>query len=160
MICRFGPGPTKIAAQHTEKGSKMPPAKLVNAQSACPCGHHNPLVTCCLPFIKGAANPPTAEALMRSRYTAHTLLDADYLWNTWNTEQRVRSSKEEILAWASSCEWRGLQIISTEAGKENDQEGLVTFVAIFRQNGKLQYHKETSIFRKAMGKWMYVDHQN
>ncbi|RYZ85681.1 MAG: zinc chelation protein SecC [Moraxellaceae bacterium] len=138
----------------------MPPAKIVNAQSACPCGHHSPLATCCLPFIRGVANPPTAEALMRSRYTAHVLLDADYLWDTWNPEQRVRSNKEEIMGWASSCEWRGLQILKTEAGRHDDLDGLVTFIAIFRQNGKLHHHQETSIFKKVLGRWLYVDHKS
>ena len=42
--------------------------------AACPCGGAS-YASCCGPYIAGDALPPTAEALMRSRYTAFTLRD-------------------------------------------------------------------------------------
>jgi SEC-C motif-containing protein len=114
---------------------------------------------CCLPYIQLQAPAPTAERLMRSRYTAHVLLEIDYLWETWSPEQRLRSSKEDIRVWAESCEWLQLQILSTKAGQESDDQGLVSFVALFRQNGNLEQHNEISVFKKVFNRWLYVDHQ-
>ena len=96
---------------------------------------------------------------MRSRYTAYALLDIDYLWDTWSAKARTRSSKEEIRQWAESCEWLGLQILATEAGGEQDTQGLVTFAARFRCNGQVQQHHEVSLFEKTAEGWRYIDHQ-
>lgn len=125
----------------------------------CPCGSTKQLKDCCLPFISGVEAPATAEQLMRSRYSAHGLLAIDYLWNTWSPEQRLRSSKADIRSWAESCEWLGLQILSTRAGASNDEQGTVEFIALFRQQGQLHQHHEISQFKKTLGKWLYVDHQ-
>lgn len=95
---------------------------------------------------------------MRSRYVAHALLAIDYLWDTWIPEQRLRSSKDDIRAWAESCDWLGLQILSTQQGRADDNEGIVEFIALFRQQGQLHQHHEASQFKKALGKWLYVDH--
>lgn len=142
----------------------MPPAthipSAINPQTPCPCGSGKALGNCCQPYIDGKAKAPTAEALMRSRYTAHVLLAIDYLWDTWSPEVRIRSSKAEIKAWASACEWLGLQILTTEKGQPQDSEGLVRFVAIFRKQGQLQQHQELSLFRKQGEKWLYIDHND
>ena len=53
------------------------------APALCPCGGPN-LSTCCGPYIAGAAIPDTAEALMRSRYTAYTQRNEAYLRATWH----------------------------------------------------------------------------
>ena len=95
---------------------------------------------------------------MRSRYTAHVLVAVDYLWETWSAEKRVRSSKQDIKRWAESCEWLGLQILATKKGQPEDNEGLVSFVALFRQNGNLQQHHEVSTFQRTLGGWCYLDH--
>jgi SEC-C motif-containing protein len=137
----------------------MPPANSFNPESACPCGSQKALGVCCLPYLERKSPPPTAEALMRSRYSAHVLMAIDYLWDTWSPEERIKSSKDEIAAWASSCEWLGLQILETEAGQVQDQQGLVNFVAIFRENGQLQQHHEVSLFKRVQQVWLYVGHQ-
>lgn len=137
----------------------MPPTKTVNPQLECPCGSKIALANCCLPYINKQKPAPTAEALMRSRYTAHVVLAIDYLWDTWSPEHRVHSNQQEILAWASSCEWLDLHIISTSAGKENDDQGLVIFTVNYRQAGKLQQHHEISLFKKIASNWLYVSHQ-
>jgi SEC-C motif domain protein len=138
----------------------MPPANTLNPESSCPCGSQKKLGACCLPYIERKLLAPTAEALMRSRYSAHVLMKIDYLWDTWSPEERNRSSKEDIAAWASNCEWLGLQILETNAGKEPDNHGLVSFIALFRQDGQLQQHHEVSVFRRAQQAWQYVGHQH
>ncbi|MET0356378.1 MAG: YchJ family metal-binding protein [Cellvibrio sp.] len=137
----------------------MPPANPLEPESNCPCGSQTRFSHCCQPYIEGRIAAPTAEALMRSRYTAHVALAIDYLWQTWSPEKRIRSSKADIEAWASSCEWLGLQILATEAGSAKDNEGVVSFIALFRQNGQLHHHQETSLFKKTLEGWQYLDHQ-
>ena len=51
--------------------------------STCPCGGPS-LATCCGPYLAGEAIAPTAEALMRSRYTAYTQRNEPYLRATWH----------------------------------------------------------------------------
>ena len=136
--------------------SKTP---LPAVDSPCPCGTQQPLKDCCWPYIAGIQSPITAEQLMRSRYSAHALLAIDYLWATWNEEQRSRSSQADIRAWAQSCEWLGLQILATQQGGAQDTTGIVEFIAIFRQQGEVHQHHEVSQFKKVAGKWLYVDHQ-
>jgi SEC-C motif-containing protein len=138
----------------------MPPAKLLPPETPCPCGSTRHLVDCCLGYIEGKSKAPTAEALMRSRYTAHVLLAIDYLWDTWSAEERIRSSKEAIHEWANSCEWLGLQILATEAGKFEDTQGTVSFIALFRQNGLLEQHHEVSLFLKTHQGWRYLKHKD
>lgn len=97
---------------------------------------------------------------MRSRYSAHVLLAIDYLWRTWSPELRQRSSPEAIHAWASSCEWLGLEILATRQGAAADSEGVVEFIAHFRQQGEIYQHHEISYFVHTTQGWLYVDHQD
>lgn len=132
--------------------------RLTDQTLPCYCGSKNRLGICCLPLIKGTRNPVTAEELMRSRYTAHAVLAIDYLWDTWSPEQRMRSTKADIRAWAESCDWLGLNVLATTEGGSNDDRGEVEFIALYRQRGQLHQHHEISEFRKVLGKWFYVDH--
>ena len=59
----------------------------MNAPSTCPCGGGD-FDTCCGPALAGAVWPTTAEALMRSRYTAFAVGDVDHLWRTWHPRTR------------------------------------------------------------------------
>jgi len=138
----------------------MPLGKPLAPESPCPCGSPETLDDCCLPYINGLSLAPTAETLMRSRYTAHITLAIHYLWDTWSTQERIRSSKEDIEAWAASCEWLGLKIVKTRAGRPQDNQGIVEFIALYRQNGQLQQHHEISLFRKSHKSWLYVGHQD
>jgi SEC-C motif domain protein len=145
-------------------GRKMPPKKplpnksSVSIEQKCPCGSELSLTHCCLPIIKGIHPATTAEALMRSRYSAHSLLAIDYLWQTWSPEQRLRSSKEDIYQWAVSCEWLGLDIIACHQGLAEDDQGTVEFIASFQKNNQLCQHHEKSLFKRILGQWIYVDH--
>jgi len=57
-------------------------------QEPCPCGSGAALRNCCLPFIKGQSNAPSAEALMRSRYVAYCLNEEQYLLGSWYVSTR------------------------------------------------------------------------
>lgn len=123
----------------------------------CPCGSGSTFETCCQPIINGTKNAPTAEALMRSRYTAFTLAEVDYLMKSWASETRILSEKESIRNWAKSVKWVKLKIMATQEGLENDQKGYVAFQAYFRDKGKLNQIQEKSYFEKREGVWVYVN---
>ena len=60
-------------------------SKKPSTTAGCPCGGPS-LAACCGPYIAGAAIAPTAETLMRSRYSAYTLRDEAYLRATWHAQ--------------------------------------------------------------------------
>ncbi len=46
----------------------------------CPCGSNKPYTDCCARYVEGNKHAPTAEALMRSRYTAYTFCAKTTCW--------------------------------------------------------------------------------
>ncbi len=126
----------------------------------CNCGTNRPYEHCCQPYIKGKENAPTAEALMRSRYTAFTIADIDYLMKTHHASTRPIKDKLEIFNWAKSVKWMGLNVINTQNGGPSDTKGMVEFKALYLENGILQAIHEKSLFRKEKGIWYYVSGQH
>jgi SEC-C motif domain protein len=120
--------------------------------SICPCNSGNSYSLCCEPLIAGHKNAVTAEALMRSRYTAYVVKDADYLLRTWH-----QSTKPAAIASATIPDWYGLHVVRTEVGDEGDTHGVVEFKAkaIFRK--KVWNLHEVSRFVKENNQWFYVD---
>ncbi|WP_062465015.1 YchJ family protein [Demequina soli] len=122
--------------------------------AACPCGSGASFADCCRPYLRGQADAPTAEALMRSRYTAFVRRDAAYLASTWHPSTRPLDVAEGL----DEVEWRGLEVLGTVRGLEGDDAGTVTFVA-HHATGVLTVgqHRETSRFVREDGRWLYVD---
>jgi SEC-C motif-containing protein len=119
--------------------------------SPCYCGSEKTFQNCCEPIIKGIQKAQTAEALMRSRYSAYATHEVDYLLSTTNSSERKHHSKSEILSWATSNQWLELQIIKTT-------ENTVEFKAFFLDNTlQKQIHHEHSTFKLENGNWFYVD---
>jgi len=125
--------------------------------SSCHCGSNKPFSDCCEPFISGLEIPPTAEALMRSRYSAYTENAIDYLGDTLHPDHRADWDQEATRRWANEAEWLGLEVVSTEAGQPGDREGWVEFVAIYNENGSRKRHHERSRFETRDGRWFYVE---
>ncbi|MBK7889393.1 MAG: YchJ family protein [Bdellovibrionales bacterium] len=124
----------------------------------CACGSGKNFEQCCKPFLAGEVHPETADKLMRSRYTAYTLGDIDYLEKTLAPESRHDFDPKATEQWSKSSEWKGLNILSTQNGATADQDGIVEFVATFVQQGQTLQHHEVSTFRKDdRGHWMFVD---
>src|ERR1043165_9337696 len=110
-------------------------ATTVTSTAPCPCTSSRSYGECCEPFLSGKAKPPTAEALMRSRYTAYAVGQVDYVAKTDDPGSREKFDKTSAEAWSSKSEWLGLDVIATEAGGPNDQEGVVEFAAKFKLAG-------------------------
>lgn len=112
-------------------------------------------MACCGPLIAGKP-ALTAEALMRSRYTAYTLGNLAYIEETCAGEAALAFDRGEMERSLPGTEWHGLAIDATEAGGESDTTGTVTFTVRYRQHGRLFSQSETSQFRRVMGAWRYT----
>ena len=121
----------------------------------CPCGTGRPFGDCCAPLLAGApaAGP---EALMRSRYSAFTLADIDYLDRTLAAESRDGFDRNETETWAREADWRGLEILAASTDTAGGR-GTVEFVARYRFRGKLFAHHELASFIHRDGHWIYAD---
>jgi len=126
--------------------------------SNCPCGSGLSYEACCGPIIAGAP-APTAEALMRSRYSAYAKHEIAHLERSLSAAERKDFAAEEAKRWSESSEWLGLTIMRTEKGGVNDTEGLVEFSAKYRVEGKDQEHVETAVFGREEGQWVYTGQQ-
>lgn len=116
----------------------------------CPCGWGDPYPQCCGRYHDGAA-APTAQALMRSRYTAFARGNADYLIRTWAPEQRPTD-----LELDDSIVWQRLVIVGGSGGGPFDDTGTVEFQAWYRHDGRRGNQHEVSDFRRDQGRWVYV----
>lgn len=134
--------------------------------AACPCGGPS-LADCCGPFIEGRALPPTAEALMRSRYTAYTLNDEPYLLATWHPSTRPG---EPIIDEKEPVRWLGLEVKSTLRLRQrkvdlpdDPDSDTVEFVARFKLGGRAHRLHEVSRFLRepdpvsGAKRWYYLD---
>ena len=124
----------------------------------CPCGSNRDFNVCCGPALRGEAPAPTAEALMRSRYSAYTRSDIGYIQRTLAPEHRAAFDAAAATRWATEADWQGLRIVATEKGQAEDSQGMVEFVATYKQGGKTLAHHEISRFRKTdSGEWLFVE---
>ncbi|MEU5706700.1 MULTISPECIES: YchJ family protein [Streptomyces] len=114
----------------------------------CPCGLPQSYDACCGRFHTGAATAPTAELLMRSRYSAFVKRDAGYLLRTWHP--RTRPARLDL---DPRMRWTGLEILDTADGSAFHGTGTVTFRASYR-GGSLH---ERGRFERVDGAWVYVD---
>ena len=137
----------------------------------CPCGG-GAYASCCGPFLAGDAIPPSAEQLMRSRYTAYTLRLEDYLRATWHAST---VPVDAIVDPDEKVQWLGLEVKSAlrlrlrqrkanlpEEQQSDDDRDTVEFVARFKVGGRAHRLHEVSSFVRApdsLGalRWFYVD---
>lgn len=122
----------------------------------CPCGSGRSFATCCEPIINGKSDAVTAQELMRSRYTAFTKANVNWLMRSHHSSTRPNKERKNIEKWAKSVKWVGLTVLSTQAGEANDETGYVEFKALYMEDGKLQQIHERSFFQRETGKWVYV----
>ena len=121
----------------------------------CPCTSGDTYEACCGPILDGTIAAPTAQRLMRSRFTAFATGDAAYLLRSWHP-----STRPAELEFDSETRWIRLDIIETTAGGPFDSNGVVAFEAFYREGATRGSMRERSRFvrENAGGKraWMYV----
>ncbi|MEL7525058.1 MAG: YchJ family metal-binding protein [Pseudomonadota bacterium] len=123
----------------------------------CPCGSGQSLSACCGPYLSGPAKPRTAEALMRSRYSAYVTQNISHLKETLWPKNQIGFDEVATARWARENHWTGLNVLDVQKGGETDREGMVLFEATYLAGGRLNTHREYSRFRKKAGRWYYVE---
>ncbi|MFG2103479.1 YchJ family protein [Micromonospora echinaurantiaca] len=118
----------------------------------CPCGSGAAYVDCCGPLHRGAAAAATAEALMRSRFSAFARGDAGYLLRSWHS-----STRPARLALEPGQRWLRLDVVDTDRGGLFDTTGTVEFRAHYRHGGRSGTLAERSRFVREDGRWVYLD---
>ena len=125
--------------------------------SQCPCGSGKAFTDCCSPVLSGEQDAVTAKQLMSARYSAFTKADMGFLNRSLHPDHRHDHDAEATRRWAENSAWLGLEIVSTEAGGESDETGVVEFIASFKEKGVIRHHHERSQFAKQDGQWYFVD---
>ena len=126
-------------------------------KNMCFCGSGDTFEQCCKPIIDRIEPAPTAQALMRSRYSAYAIIASQYLIDSTHISQRANYSKTDIEAWAKESHWQKLEIIDCKKGLLNDSIGEVEFKAYYKDSKNiLRIHHEKSVFKKEDGVWFYV----
>lgn len=118
---------------------------------SCPCGLPQPYDACCGRFHRGEP-APTAELLMRSRYTAFALGDEEYLLESWHS-----STRPHRLALDPTQRWVGLDVEESSGGGLFDNEGTVAFEASYTQGSRRSSVRERSRFVREDGLWRYLE---
>lgn len=125
---------------------------MAKLETPCPCGSQKNYADCCGRYLDGNETPATAESLMRSRYTAYTLLREDYLLATWHASTRPA---QPGLADDAAGKWLGLQVKRHQ--QTDDTHAVVEFVARYKVGGRAHRLHEVSRFVREGGCWFYVD---
>src|SRR5690349_18662691 len=139
------------APGHLLSRPSMCPCQNVRmAPLACPCGLGDDYESCCGRLHAGAP-APTAESLMRSRYSAYAVGDAGYLLRTWHPSGRPRT-----LSLDPAIRWTRLAVLEARDGGLFDATGTVQFRAMYLQQGKRGVLAETSRFVRHDRHWTYL----
>jgi SEC-C motif domain protein len=87
---------------------------------------------------------------MRSRYSAFALGDAAYLHRSWHPDTRPA-----VVTVDPQTRWTGLEVLASTGGGLFDREGVVEFVARYRDRDGPGEMRERSRFVRVGGSWVY-----
>jgi SEC-C motif-containing protein len=118
----------------------------------CPCGLPTAYGDCCGRYHAGGSAAPTAEALMRSRFSAYAVRDADYVLRTWHPQTRPAD-----LDLDDGLHWERLEVLESTGGSAFHGEGTVAFRAHYSLRGEHDVMEENSRFVRHDGAWVYVE---
>ena len=119
----------------------------------CDCGRPRRYDDCCSRYHAGPLHlqAPTAEALMRSRYSAFVRDLSDYLLATWHPSTRPATLEPS----PTGLRWLGLEVRSHLT--PDADHATVEFVARNKLGGRAQRLHELSRFVREGNRWFYVD---
>lgn len=126
----------------------------LDVSAPCPCGRGEAFGACC-GAIHAGAPAPTAERLMRARYSAFAVRDVAFLLASWHPGTRPDAAEFEI---DPDTVWRRLLIEATTEGGPFSNTGTVTFTAIARTpEGRFEQREHSRFLRGGETGWQYVD---
>lgn len=122
----------------------------------CPCGSGRPYADCCGALHRrfadaGVLTAPSAEALMRSRYSAFVLGDLAYLQASWHASMRPA----ELAPNETGLKWLGLDV--RQHLSQDADHATVEFIARSKLGGRAHRLHEISRFVREEGVWYYLD---
>lgn len=118
----------------------------MNAKTTCPCGSSAIYSDCCEPLHQGQT-AASAEALMRSRFSAFALQLDEYLLSSWHPETRP-----EQISLEPDTQWKRLEI---RRASNDAQQGSVHFKAYYQEQNQWHLLEETSKFLFENNHWFY-----
>lgn len=121
----------------------------------CPCCSSKKYDQCCGPLIAKTEVAQSPEQLMRSRYTAYSLANIDYIIDSMRGKPLLGFNMEQAFRWARKVTWLGLEV--KDAYLESDEIGFVEFIATILNNTQVELIHELSEFRKIDGHWFYTE---
>lgn len=116
----------------------------------CQCGSTEPYDACCGRVHRGAEAASSPEQLVRARYAAYTVGDADYLFRTWHPRTRPEQVHVD-----PRLTWDGLQILDSH--QHASHAATVEFLARYHTPGGPGLLHERSRIERRAGSWVYVD---
>ena len=120
---------------------------------SCSCGSGKEYDACCGIYLEGTLWAPSPETLMRSRYTAYTRQNFQYIQKTMKGAALAAFDPIQSKEMAKATKWLKLQVLSYS---QNGDEGTVEFIAFFQFQEQDQMLHEVSHFQKIQGQWYYV----
>jgi SEC-C motif-containing protein len=122
----------------------------------CPCGSRRPDADCCGALHQrfaadGTLGAASAEALMRSRYSAFVRGDMAYLQASWHASTRPA----ELAPDQAGLKWLGLEV--RQHLSQDAEHATVEFVARSKLGGRAHRLHEISRFVREDGVWYYLD---
>ena len=123
----------------------------------CKCGSGKKYDVCCEPFHQESEFASGPLELLRTRYCAYAVGDADYIIKTtdpdgsawWHDEAAWRAHTR---TFSKGANFLGFRVISEDIGEER---GTLKFKALIKQGAKDISMVETSQFIKKDGRWLY-----
>ena len=125
-------------------------------EPSCPCGSGLPLTSCCAPLHQGMP-ASSAEALMRSRYSAYVLGNIDYLVASTLPAQQAGLDRDSMQRWSQDSQWQELRVEQHEPAAGTPAHARVTFVASWHDASGPHSHRERSSFVQHGGHWYFID---
>lgn len=117
----------------------------------CPCCSGKSYKDCCQPYHLKEKFAPTAEALMRARFSAFAIPNGEYLWETTSPNKRQFHNKKDLQEWGEINQWTKLEIVDKPSANK------VEFKAFYiDEDGNEQLHHELSQFKLIQNRWYYV----
>lgn len=122
------------------------------SSDSCHCGSEKKFATCCLPLINSTEPAPSAERLMRSRYSAFATKNFDYIIKTTDPDSVLHFDQEANRQWMNSVQFLKLEILKIQ---DFGLQSQVEFKAWFHHEGTEHCHHENSHFVKHGENWYY-----
>ncbi|MFO0668508.1 MAG: YchJ family metal-binding protein [Polyangiaceae bacterium] len=120
-----------------------------------PCGSGATYSACCGPAHAGARESATAEALMRSRYSAFALGDAEYLIRRSRRSRRSVRGSAALVAALREVRTSRFMALTVKTAREDGDRATVSFHVRVFVGRRDRSFEETSAFVREDGAWRY-----